>query len=411
MSTGQLPSGWNIVPVREAGEVRLGRQRSPQHQSGRFTMPYLRVANVFDGYIDYSDVLEMDFRPAERKAYGLLPGDILLNEGQSLELVGRSAIYQGEPGAYCFQNTLVRFRCNETTAPTYCQAVFKYWLDTGRFTRVARQTTSVAHLGADRFADMPFPRPPIEVQRRIAEVLEAIDVVLRDTHSVVSKVSSSKSGALDDLLSCFNDIPGAFALGKWEASSVGLEFDITTGFTLGEHRRPRNNKRRYLRVANVQRGHIDTSDLLELEASDSEMTGMRLEAGDLLVVEGHANPKEIGRCSIADGESIGLTFQNHLFRLRSRRLRPEFCETWLNSRWAQDYWRRRCVTSSGLYTINQTMLRDLVIPVPPPPEQEAVIESLHRYDTRLDKERAYLSKLGLQKSGLMHDLITGRVTV
>ena len=143
-----LPPGWDLVPVRMAGEVRLGRSCFPRHQSGRHTTPYLRVANVYDGLIDYSDVLGMDFTAAEREIYGLMPGDVLLNEGQSLELVGRSAIYEGEPGAYCFQNTLVRFRCNETTIPAYCQAVFKYWLDTGRFTKVARQTTLIAHLVA-----------------------------------------------------------------------------------------------------------------------------------------------------------------------------------------------------------------------------------------------------------------------
>ena len=74
-------------------------------------MPYLRVANVFDGWIDYSDVLEMDFTPTERETFSLLPNDLLLNEGQSLELVGRSSMYLGKPNRYCFQNTLVRFRC------------------------------------------------------------------------------------------------------------------------------------------------------------------------------------------------------------------------------------------------------------------------------------------------------------
>lgn len=49
--------------------------------------PYLRVANVFDGYIDFGDVLEMPFTESEQAIYSLKPNDILLNEGQSLELV------------------------------------------------------------------------------------------------------------------------------------------------------------------------------------------------------------------------------------------------------------------------------------------------------------------------------------
>ena len=73
-AAGEIPEDWEIVPVRAVGEVRLGRQRAPQHQSGQFTMPYLRVANVFDGWIDFSDVSQMDFTPKERAIYGLHRG-------------------------------------------------------------------------------------------------------------------------------------------------------------------------------------------------------------------------------------------------------------------------------------------------------------------------------------------------
>jgi type I restriction enzyme S subunit len=71
-------------------------------------IPYLRVANVFDGWISTEDVLQMRFTDTEFQRYHLKTGDILLNEGQSLELVGRSAIYGGAPPKCCFQNTLVR---------------------------------------------------------------------------------------------------------------------------------------------------------------------------------------------------------------------------------------------------------------------------------------------------------------
>ncbi len=83
------------VAVRESGDVQLGRQRAPKYQTGTSFRPYLRVANVFDGYIDYSDVLEMDFDERDFRTFRLEPGDILLNEGQSRELVGRCAVFDG----------------------------------------------------------------------------------------------------------------------------------------------------------------------------------------------------------------------------------------------------------------------------------------------------------------------------
>ena len=104
------------VPARQLGEVLLGRQRAPQHEDGPSMRPYLRAANVFDGYIDTADVKSMNFSSSEYQRYSLQAGDILLNEGQSRELVGRSAIFQGEVPGACFQNDVpplsvaVRFR-------------------------------------------------------------------------------------------------------------------------------------------------------------------------------------------------------------------------------------------------------------------------------------------------------------
>jgi len=197
---GRIPKEWKSIMIDKVGSVRLGRQRSPKHQSGRFTTPYLRVANVFDGWIDYSDVLSMDFTPNEKETYSLLPNDILLNEGQSLELVGRSAIYEGESNQFCFQNTLVRFRAFKDNHAGYCQLVFKHWLDTGRFIDVARQTTSVAHLGADRFAQMYFPRSSFEEQQRIYSVLKAKGNVIQSQKNHLKNLHQIKKGLMQDLL-------------------------------------------------------------------------------------------------------------------------------------------------------------------------------------------------------------------
>lgn len=210
---GPIPKEWNVVPVEAVGEVRLGRQRSPAHETGQYPMPYLRVANVFDGYIDYSDVLVMNFDPREQDVYGLRPGDILLNEGQSLELVGRSAIYDGPPGRYCFQNTLVRFRCNRDSIPAYCRAVFKLWLDIGRFTTIAKQTTSVAHLGADRFAKMAFPLPSAEEQQRIAEALAQAERRAESEMQHADKLRLLKAGLLADLLNGYVRVPTGLVKG------------------------------------------------------------------------------------------------------------------------------------------------------------------------------------------------------
>src|SRR5438270_5319916 len=103
--------------------------------------------------------MEMNFTPDDFEIYRLSFGDILLNEGQSLELVGRPAMYRNEVPGACFQNTLVRFRAVEGVIPAYALIVFRHYLHSKRFQTIAHRSTNIAHLGFERFTEMEFPLP------------------------------------------------------------------------------------------------------------------------------------------------------------------------------------------------------------------------------------------------------------
>ena len=157
-----LPDGWYWARIENLGDVQLGRQRAPKYHSGRYMRPYLRVQNVFEDRIDLEDVMKMDFPPNDFQKFQLKSGDILLNEGQSPELLGRPAMYRGElPGA-CFTNTLIRFRPYLPMSSEYPLLVFRAYMRTGRFTKEGTITTNIAHLSAGRFAKIEFPLPPVE---------------------------------------------------------------------------------------------------------------------------------------------------------------------------------------------------------------------------------------------------------
>jgi type I restriction enzyme S subunit len=171
-SLPELPRGWVWGTIEQLGEVQLGRQRAPQHHTGPHMRPYLRVANVFEDFIDTSDVLRMNFTPEEYEVYRLQYGDILLNEGQSLELVGRPAMYRDEVPGACFQNTLVRFRARAGLSAEFSLIVFRSYLHTRRFQRIGKHTTNIAHLGAGRFSELEFPLPPDREQKEIVSEVE-----------------------------------------------------------------------------------------------------------------------------------------------------------------------------------------------------------------------------------------------
>jgi type I restriction enzyme S subunit len=195
---GILPSDWGVVAIGEAGLVTGGRQLSPDYSGD--LCKYLRVANVFDGYIDATDVLEMRFSPAEKERFLLKEDDILLNEGQSLELVGRSAIYRGVPESCCFQNSLIRFRAGPRTTSGFAQAVFQNYLRTGVFALIALQTTSIAHLGTGRLAALKMPLPSKAEQEAIAETLSDMDAAIELVETKLAKARQIKQAMMQELL-------------------------------------------------------------------------------------------------------------------------------------------------------------------------------------------------------------------
>jgi type I restriction enzyme S subunit len=149
--------------------------------------PYLRVANVFEDRLDLRDIKEMHFSPEEYERYRLRRGDILLNEGQSPELVGRPAMYRGDPPHVCFTNSLIRFIPGEGVDGEYALLVFRRHLQAGRFQREARITTNIAHLSAGRLRSVEFPVPPLHEQYEIVQRVHRSLSLIADVETVVQR--------------------------------------------------------------------------------------------------------------------------------------------------------------------------------------------------------------------------------
>ena len=213
-----MSSGYRMKRVAETGEVQGGRQRSPHIKHGR-KLPYLRVANVFDGRIDLQDLNEMYFSDAEIEKFQLVRGDILLNEGQSIELVGRAAMYLNGPKECCFQNTLVRYRANRETCAEFALQLFRYTQHIGYFSRIAVKTNSIAHLGVNRFADLELPFPQLDEQRRIAGVLRTWDQAIDAVSRLIAAKQRRLSWFRSNLLTGTRRLPGFKT--DWKTVALG----------------------------------------------------------------------------------------------------------------------------------------------------------------------------------------------
>ena len=192
--TRRTPDHWQVLTVADAGTVGLGLQRSPKRHNGANLRPYLRVANVFEDRIDGSDVMSMDITDAEWERYRLHPGDVLLNEGQSPHLLGRPAVYRGDPPDVAFTNSLIRFRPRDGVDPEWALLVFRAHMHSGRFQRESKITTNIAHLAAGRFKTVEFPVPPLDEQsERVAEARAGLEQCARIRAAIPREVRGGSS--------------------------------------------------------------------------------------------------------------------------------------------------------------------------------------------------------------------------
>jgi type I restriction enzyme, S subunit len=229
MEAGVIPEDWNAAPVGRMGEVVTGKAlavSAPGQQR-----PYLRTKNVFDGRIDIQDVLSMPMTDAQFSQFALKYGDVLLNEGQSLELVGRCAVYRDEYSERCaIQNQLLRFRARPGVCGDFASHLFRFCQQIGVFARVALQTTSIAHLGSKRFENLVLAWPPTDdEQRAIATTLSDMDALLGGLDQLIAKKRDLKQAVMQQLLTGQTRLSGFH--GEWEVKRLGELAEIVSGGT------------------------------------------------------------------------------------------------------------------------------------------------------------------------------------
>ena len=153
---------------------------------------------------------------------------------------------------------------------------------------------------------------------------------------------------------------------------------ISYGLQKSPANRPALHARPYLRVANVQRGHLILDEIKTINVPDENLLALRLEAGDILFVEGNGSRKELGRVALWHGQIADCVHQNHIIKARPDqcRLLPDFAMAWFNIAAGRDHFFQSGKTTSGLGTINSSVIRSAPIPLPPISDQRRLMEVL-----------------------------------
>ena len=170
------PKGWPTVRLDEVADIASGVTKGRKFAGQQtVTVPYMRVANVQDGYLRLDEVKEIEVLPTDVEACRLRAGDVLLTEGGDPDKLGRGAVWGGQIDPCIHQNHIFRVRCRiDRLLPDFASAILGSELGKRYFLRSAKQTTGIASINMTQLRGAPILLPSIQHQAKFAAVVASI---------------------------------------------------------------------------------------------------------------------------------------------------------------------------------------------------------------------------------------------
>lgn len=407
-----VPAAWELRPLTDIADVRLGRQRSPKNHSGTQMRPYLRAANVDWSGLKLDDVNQMNFTDEEMQTYRLEPGDIVLGEASgSPGEVGKPALWAGQIDNCAFQNTLIRVR-SRGPEPRYLLHYFRYLAQSGAFASESRGV-GIHHIGRTKLASWPVPVPPIEEQRRIVDLLDdhlsRLDAAERNLESVLRRLGSLERVGLE-------------AITRRNAEAhvplSALVERIETGKSFGSaSRQARDDEWGIVKVSAMTWGEFRSRENKVVTDTTRVDPRHEIKAGDVLV--SRANTTEYVGAPVFVGETRGrLLLSDKSLRLVPRQdVYAPYLHCVLSAPDARAQISARATgTKDSMRNIAQTALMAISVPSAPLNVQHAVAAEVAalqddigriRATTRIAKDRSDLLRRALLASAFTGRLVPG----
>ena len=206
---GAVPAHWDVVRLKFIAHVQTGIAKGKDN-SGKLTteVPYLRVANVQDGYLDLDDVSTIELPADDLPRYRLQAGDVLMNEGGDFDKLGRGHVWDGSIDPCIHQNHVFAVR-PFAVSPRWLNAVTGSAYAQFYFMSRSKQSTNLASISSTNIMELPVVIPPADEQEALLDWLDAqstaFDRLIEDAGNAVrllrerrtALVSAAVTGQID----------------------------------------------------------------------------------------------------------------------------------------------------------------------------------------------------------------------
>ena len=363
--SSDLPDGWTWATLGEVGHYLNGRafKAADWREQGR---PIIRIQNLTGSSRHHNH-----YQGEVKDRHLVRDGDLLLSWAATLGVF----VWRGEEAVL---NQHI-FKVESWIFKDFHRWLLQYVLDD-----LYRQAhgSGMVHITKGKFDTTSVPIPPLAEQERIVAAIEEhfsrLDAVESTLRKVLKRLHTLRATILVEGFHSNRGLPS-----HWNRTTIGKVAEVRGGIQKQPKRRPNKNPAPFLRVANVLRGELLLDEVHHIELFDGELERYRLQAGDLLVVEGNGSPQQIGRAASWVDEIADCVHQNHLIRVRpGPSLDPGYLALYWNAPHTASVLRDVASSTSGLYTLSTTKVKAIPIPLAPLPEQRRIAEEV---DQQLEK--------------------------
>jgi len=206
MERYELPKDWRWVRLGEAvSEIKSGFACGKQHAVPE-GIPHLRTNNIgTNGELDLSLLIHLPAEIVDLNIYSLKSGDVLFNNTNSVELIGKTAIVRGDL-PFVFSNHITRLRVKQDVIESEWLTLSLQYLWYQRFfEKECQRWIGQAGFNTTRLKKVQIPLPPLPEQRRIVERIEKlvnhIEEAKRLRHAAREETKAIMPAALSQIYS------------------------------------------------------------------------------------------------------------------------------------------------------------------------------------------------------------------
>jgi len=324
-----------------------------------------------------------------------------------------------------YQKALHRVRPFGGISPLYVRYVLEHLATTGQLIHYTTGST-IKHIPQRQLRDVIIPLSPLAEQHRIVDALDnylsRLDVGVGQLRGCLERVVVAKESLL--AAACCGRLVGGAASGEvnldggppipvdWEWSKLDSIAEVVGGAAKDSKRQAQDGlvEVPYLRVANVQRGHLDLSRVATIRVPVEKAKRLALKRGDVLLNEGGDRDK-LGRGWVWSDEIENCIHQNHVFRVRlvPDTLHPKLLAWYSNTigrRWFESHGKQ----TTNLASVSLSTVKQLPVPVPPLREQADLVMEVERRLSELDVVARMLQRAELSAARLRRALLKAAFT-